>query len=365
MLPHKRKKRKLDHSADAEESEAIPDSERHSKQDKSHKEDNTEVKPKRKISAPPPLKFDQLLQIAEKKQFEPILIVESKIKKEPERLMTHKEKMELERSEVRKITKKNKPDGVITNGKDTNNKPKDKDSKDYLPKKGGKSLSDQFDKKLNGNIDRNMKNELENKRDSKQKSESLKTGQNKEKLNAESATERLKKDSNVWTNNLYGQNSKLTDKKKMNDMNKPKVVHNVKDNVKLLQKNSLDLKSADTVKCSKLKDLSSKEKESDIDKQLELLKLKKAMLAEKTKLKKLELMKMKLANQNKRSSQQDRRPIPSKSKLIKLEMFIILCCIADIIHLYRLNFLIFQITRLFTEIFNSDVFGQLCSAVIK
>lgn len=102
MMPHKRKKRKLDsNGAECEEPEGASN-----ESEKEVKPEKVENKPKRKIVAPPPLKFDQLLQIAEKKQFEPIMIDESKLKKEPERLLTKKEKMELERDEVRKLIKK-------------------------------------------------------------------------------------------------------------------------------------------------------------------------------------------------------------------------------------------------------------------
>lgn len=51
--------------------------------------------------APPPMNFEELLKIAEKKQFEPI-IIEKKEKEEEKRLLTKKQKMEEERQKMRK-----------------------------------------------------------------------------------------------------------------------------------------------------------------------------------------------------------------------------------------------------------------------
>lgn len=62
----------------------------------------------KKKPLPPPMNFNDLLKLAEKKQFEPVAgeIIEVKPKtKEPERLLTAKEKKELEEREARKNNK--------------------------------------------------------------------------------------------------------------------------------------------------------------------------------------------------------------------------------------------------------------------
>nr|XP_024219820.1 protein SPT2 homolog isoform X2 [Halyomorpha halys] len=331
MMPHKRKKRKLDsNGTEGEEAEVVNEPEKEVKPEKS------ETKPKRKIIAPPPLKFDQLLQIAEKKQFEPIIIDENKLKKEPERLMTKKEKMEFERDEVRKLIKKKNPSGV-TNGvkdndvkhkdnkdkdikekdnKDKDNKEKDnkdKDNKETHVKKGVKRSSEHLDKNLT-NHERPVKNGLDIKKDIRPKSDSQKNSQNiKEKLSGDQLMERLKKNPTVWAKNLPGQNNKSQEKKKTNDSNKLKIASttsNVKNGLKPILKNNLD-----SSKNGKVKEVAFKEKElSDIDKQLELLKLKKEMLAEKTRLKKMELLKMKYASKGKKLSQ-ERKPVQSRRRI--------------------------------------------------
>ncbi|CAH1393409.1 unnamed protein product [Nezara viridula] len=332
MMPHKRKKRKLDsNGVESEEPEVINEPEKEVKPDKA------ETKPKRKIVAPPPLKFDQLLQIAEKKQFEPIIIDESKLKKEPERLMTKKEKMEYERDEVRKHIKKKNPNGVSNGIKDSDAKhkdgkekdsrdkeskdkdskdkdSKDKDKKETHLKKGIKSSSEQSDKNLN-NHDRTVKNDLDSKKDIRPKLDSQKNAQNvKDKLTSDQLMERLKKNPSVWAKNLSSQNIKLQEKKKISDSNKPKILHNgvhVKNGLKPILKNNLD-----STKNSKVKEVAFKEKElSDIDKQLELLKLKKEMLAEKTRLKKMELLKMKYASSKGKKISQERKPVQSKRRI--------------------------------------------------
>lgn len=340
MMPHKRKKRKLDsNGTECDDPEGASN-----ESEKEVKPEKVETKPKRKIVAPPPLKFDQLLQIAEKKQFEPIMIDESKLKKEPERLMTKKEKMEYERDEVRKLIKKKNPNGVSNGVKDNDIKHKDskekdskdkdskdkdgkdkdgkdKDSKDNRDKgnkeihvkKGVKSSSEQSNKNSN-NHDRPIKNDLDSKKDVKLKSDSQKISQNiKDKLSSDQLMERLKKNPSVWAKNLPSQNVKVQEKKKINDSNKPKIVHNVTGNVKNGLKPILK-NNIDSTKSSKVKEVAFKEKEiSDIDKQLELLKLKKEMLAEKTRLKKMELLKMKYASKGKKNSQ-ERKPVQSKSE---------------------------------------------------
>lgn len=62
------------------------------------KKSNESEKPKPKKRPPPPpaMDFQQLLKLAEQKQFEPIEIKTPKVEKEPERLMTQKEKREAE-----------------------------------------------------------------------------------------------------------------------------------------------------------------------------------------------------------------------------------------------------------------------------
>ncbi|EFA13317.1 protein SPT2 homolog [Tribolium castaneum] len=74
------------------------------KRRRKHKEEEEEIenekqevapKPKPKPAAPPPLNFNDLLKLAEKKQFEPIIIEQKP--KEEEKLFTKKQKKELER----------------------------------------------------------------------------------------------------------------------------------------------------------------------------------------------------------------------------------------------------------------------------
>lgn len=61
-------------------------------------QERSELKPKPKRPPPPPMDFNQLLKIAEKKQFEPVVVETKKVEvtTEPERLMTKKQKREYE-----------------------------------------------------------------------------------------------------------------------------------------------------------------------------------------------------------------------------------------------------------------------------
>lgn len=92
MMPHKRKRKK---KSDENEKETEENEEYEETQEV---EEVEEPKPKKIKRAGPPLpSFDQLLQIAQKKQYEPIKI-ETKVKDdEPERPMTKKQKLEYER----------------------------------------------------------------------------------------------------------------------------------------------------------------------------------------------------------------------------------------------------------------------------
>jgi len=86
LLPHKRKRKPKevengdDHFCDAEEP-----------QQKKTKTDNNMVKTKKRPAQPPPLNFNELMKIAEKKQYEPIIIEKPK-KEETLHPMTKKER---------------------------------------------------------------------------------------------------------------------------------------------------------------------------------------------------------------------------------------------------------------------------------
>lgn len=84
MQPHRRKRKHTD--GDSTNEPIIGE-------DKYKKEE----KPKPKIKAAPVINFNDLLKIAEKKQFEPIKVEPKKEKKEEERLLTKKQKREQEK----------------------------------------------------------------------------------------------------------------------------------------------------------------------------------------------------------------------------------------------------------------------------
>ncbi|KAJ8878343.1 hypothetical protein PR048_018920 [Dryococelus australis] len=101
MLPHKRKRKpKEEKTEDGDEAEDVGEQETVEEERKPEKT----VKPKR--PAPPPMDFESLLKLAEKKQFEPVKI-EPKVKdpEDDERPMTKKQRMEYEREKEWRMRK--------------------------------------------------------------------------------------------------------------------------------------------------------------------------------------------------------------------------------------------------------------------
>ncbi|XP_050533041.1 protein SPT2 homolog [Daktulosphaira vitifoliae] len=85
LLPHKRKRKSKDNdNGDDICSDSEP-------QQKKNKSDSISDQHKKRPSQPPPMNFQELLKIAEKKQHEPI-IIEKKVKEETTPMMTKKEK---------------------------------------------------------------------------------------------------------------------------------------------------------------------------------------------------------------------------------------------------------------------------------
>lgn len=95
-LPHRRQRQ-----SKLSSSESKSDNNDRSVKSSSEYRDDPAPKPekpkvKKKHPPPPAMDFQQLLKLAEQKQFEPIQIDSTKVIKEPERLMTQKEKREME-----------------------------------------------------------------------------------------------------------------------------------------------------------------------------------------------------------------------------------------------------------------------------
>ncbi|XP_026805595.1 protein SPT2 homolog [Rhopalosiphum maidis] len=97
LLPHKRKRKPKDVENGEDYQESVEPQQKKSKSDS-----NTE-KIKKRPAQPPPLNFQELLKIAEKKQFEPIIIEKPK-KEEPLPMMTKKERQKyLEEKRIEEI----------------------------------------------------------------------------------------------------------------------------------------------------------------------------------------------------------------------------------------------------------------------
>ncbi|XP_055371067.1 protein SPT2 homolog [Condylostylus longicornis] len=73
-----------------------PSAEREAEEQRKKDELAKKAKLKNNRPAPPPLDFQELLKLAEKKQFEPVELKVDEAKKEPERLLTKKERQEFE-----------------------------------------------------------------------------------------------------------------------------------------------------------------------------------------------------------------------------------------------------------------------------
>lgn len=129
MMPKSRKRKHHDKSED-----------RYVEEEPIYKEEKKEEKPnKPKFKAPPPMNFNDLLKIAEKKQFEPIVI--EKKEKEDERLLTKKQKLEIERERERQDRKRS---GEISG---------------RIPKLSNKGSGDESNKKVSfdPNVDKSSK----------------------------------------------------------------------------------------------------------------------------------------------------------------------------------------------------------------
>ncbi|CAG9854651.1 unnamed protein product [Phyllotreta striolata] len=98
LLPHKRKRK---HKEDDEEGVSYGAPERNYDDKYKDEKSVSSQKKSKKVPAPPPMNFADLLKIAEKKQFEPIKI--EKKEKEEERLLTKKQKREMEKERESQI----------------------------------------------------------------------------------------------------------------------------------------------------------------------------------------------------------------------------------------------------------------------
>lgn len=107
FLPRKRKRKSK--TGEGEEDEKSDDEEKDHKEEKRDegKSQNKPEKfkiPKKNAQLPPPIDFQSLLKLAEKKQHEPIMI-EKKVEEKLDRPMTEKEKLEYRREKERKLRK--------------------------------------------------------------------------------------------------------------------------------------------------------------------------------------------------------------------------------------------------------------------
>lgn len=241
----------------------------------SKKESTESVKPKIKkpiSTAPPPPDFNELLKIAKEKQHEPILIDTSTRQKEPQRLMTSKEKAEFMREEERKRNRLMKERNGVNRLKEPENKGKEqsKDQKETSKKaeplglKRIPKLSQSKPKDETPIVDKEPPIPKKVQPESKPKS----------------IEERLKKSSEVWqkSSNITPKKSAANGVLKKSETMKPeKYPLNVassslekKYNEEYVPKPKVSFKNVD-------KEL------SDIDKEIELLRKRKMLLALKAK----------------------------------------------------------------------------------
>ncbi|XP_065202237.1 protein SPT2 homolog [Planococcus citri] len=117
FLPKKRKRKSKNGEAEEEDKS---DDEKKDVEKEEKKEDTKNPSkfkiPKRNVQQPPPIDFQSLLKLAEKKQHEPIMI-EKKVEEKPERPMTEKEKQEYLREKERRLRKEM---GISENSHKTN-----------------------------------------------------------------------------------------------------------------------------------------------------------------------------------------------------------------------------------------------------
>lgn len=94
-LPHRRQRQPKSQGSSTEMSKSGDSSTKYEKYP-GPSDEKSKPKPKPKRPPPPIMDFNQLLKLAEQKQFEPIEVTVPVVKKGPERLMTTKEKLEYE-----------------------------------------------------------------------------------------------------------------------------------------------------------------------------------------------------------------------------------------------------------------------------
>ncbi|XP_073998929.1 protein SPT2 homolog isoform X2 [Rhodnius prolixus] len=293
-LPHKRKKKSrkdandLIQDTDSEE-EATPSSSKDSLQrakvhfdlkseNVSNKKDsmeNQKHKVKKPIStAPPPPNFSELLKIAKEKQHEPILIDTSAKQKEPPRLMTSKEKAEFMREEERKRNrlKKDRNEGNIIKEPEKVQE-ETKTEKESLKK--GESSGMKRIPKLSQNSSKVETSVVSDKNTPVSK---LVSSESKIK----SVEERFKKSNDVWQ-----KSSQLANKKsKLNGTINKNFTEPIKsDTLSVGESRLLDKKAINEEYVPKPKTIiKNVDKElSDIDREIELLRKRKMLLAIKAK----------------------------------------------------------------------------------
>uniref|UniRef100_A0A069DVV4 Protein SPT2 homolog n=1 Tax=Panstrongylus megistus TaxID=65343 RepID=A0A069DVV4_9HEMI len=295
-LPHKRKKKSskgvndLIQDTDSEEEPAGSTTTDTSQKSKlysfssnesisSKKEPTESVKPKIKkplSTAPPPPDFNELLRIAKEKQHEPILIDTSARQKEPQRLMTSKEKAEFMREEERKRNRLMKERNGVNRLKEPENKVKEQSK---VQKEISKKAEPTGLKRIPKLSQSKPKDEIMDKPIVDKQPLISKKVQSESK--PKSVEERLKKSSDVWqkssniTPKKCATNGVL--KKSMDAMKSEKYSMNVassslekKCNEEYVPKPKVSIKNVD-------KEL------SDIDKEIELLRKRKMLLALKAK----------------------------------------------------------------------------------
>lgn len=323
LLPHKRKRKK--HDEDNEEPDdkkdsghANSDSEKHSEcqsGSKKEKETNSANK-KRKNLAPPPLNFDQLLQIAQKKQFEPIMVDESLLKKEPERLMTKKQKLEFEREQEIRLNKNkrvlNKPNSVESQPKE---EPTKKSSKET-------NITVQSEKKKRNDLGKSEKSSdhITNKTDKSDHSAKVdKKVNNTPAVNGPSKPlenkilmDRLKKDSNVWSKSSNNSHSE-SDSKASKNINLPS---SKQSNVPAKNAAKIEKKPHPEVKSNKTEAPTADKgkKMSELELQIQKMQEEHKLLMKKLKMQEIQMKKINTKEKEIQNKKIVKKVIPEKRK---------------------------------------------------
>ncbi|KAL1110595.1 hypothetical protein AAG570_008123 [Ranatra chinensis] len=273
LLPHKRKRKKKD-DQETTEQESMPCDGKESKKidsfdDRSKREEPLKKKPVR--SMPPPVDFKQLLKIAEKKQFEPIVIEKIAEDKE-ERPMTKKEKLEYMKEQERKFKR-------VTGKPPHQEKDNQISEKSLVSEKNRseKHKSTQHEKIQKNKVNQNdVTTEIKNSTENKKPILSNEKGSNKSDrvMPSSQIDEKLKKSAEVWAKPCNISNKLLN---KNNHMKKP-ILPNIEKNKK---SGAIQKTVSNNTKCQNItekKPVNITEL-SEIDREIELLRRKRELLA--------------------------------------------------------------------------------------